>query len=454
MKIDIPQKLYDLIKFVPRLYVVGGFVRNSLMGIETSDIDVCGEYLLDELQQLLAKSPYQISLINKRLGTLKISDESGFFAEYTTFRQDNYPDDGSHRPAKVLFNKSIEQDCLRRDFTINAIYADVSTGEVFDFVGGLDDLKNKVIKTPRSAEQVFREDGLRLLRLVRFSAELGFQIAPEVLLEAKSQCFRLKDISPDRIRDEFLKIIKADCRYPELANVDAHFNAIKLLDELGLLEIIIPELSQAKGLAQDKRYHIHDVFWHILYTYKACPPELRLAGLMHDIGKPLSAKLYGNMYEHARLGAEIAQKRLGSQGLRLPNRDVDKIKRLILAHMYDMDGKTSIKKLRGFIAKNRDILEDIINLKLADAYGSCGKFVTPVAVERLREQYGLMQKEKVPFSVKKLLVGGADLIALEIPVQKRADTLNRLLELAICDKSYRSRAAQLKFLEEVKNGNR
>ncbi len=450
MKIDIPKQLFELTKYIPRLYVVGGYVRNCLLGIETTDIDVCGEYLLEELEGFLLKSPYKISLLNKRLGTLKISDGNGFYCEYTTFRQDSYPNDGAHQPSNVRFTKSIEQDSTRRDFTVNAIYADVKTGEVYDFLGGLVDLKNKQIRTCRSAEQVFSEDGLRLLRLVRFSAELGFEIASDVYFEAKKQSWRLNDISAERIRDEFLKIITADCRYPSLKNENGHFLGIQLLDELGLLEKILPELIFAKGMTQDIRYHKYDVFWHILYTYKACPPRLRLAGLMHDIGKPLSVKLFGNMYEHARLGAEIAQARLGNKGLRLPTAEVEKIKRLVLAHMYDMDGKTSIKKLRLFIARNRDILEDIIQLKCADAYGSSGKAVTPIAVERIREQYSAMVSENTPFSIKELFVGGEDLIAAGVLPQERANALNSLLELAICDKAYRSRAAQLKFLEGCK----
>jgi tRNA nucleotidyltransferase/poly(A) polymerase len=345
MKAKYSKQLKRLAERLPKLYVVGGSVRNSLLGFLDTDIDVAAEYTPDEVTAALKNSDFSAVTVNRRLGTMRIFDRSdkGFYLEYTTFRSDSYPvGSGAHIPASVEFTRSIETDARRRDFTVNSLYQSVLSGGIVDVTGGLADLKNRVLRTCRAPREVFSEDGLRLMRLVRFSAELGFEIEKDTFAAAKELSYLLDDISVERVRDELLKIVVADTKYPCSPN-DAHIKGLRLLDELGLLIKIFPELYDGKGFLQDARYHVYDVFEHNLQTYAAAPPEIRLAALLHDVGKPASQTKLGNMYGHSNEGMRIVSERLGAKGLKFPKTEIDRIIKLIAGHMYDLDGKASEK---------------------------------------------------------------------------------------------------------------
>lgn len=247
----------------------------------------------------------------QKLGTVKIlsREDRRFQAEYTTFRIDSYPvNSGAHTPSDVIFTRDIEKDTLRRDFTVNAIYYSIDTAEYVDYTGGIPDLYKHVLRTTQSPEKVFSEDGLRILRMVRIAAELGFDIDEETLDGAKKSVHLLKDISGERKREEFLKILRADRKYPSDRTKDSEVKALRVLDEIGALEYILPGISAAKGMEQRPDFHVYDVFNHLIETVRYCPPDLRLAGLLHDVGKPLSVQKYGNMHMHAKTGQEIAKK--------------------------------------------------------------------------------------------------------------------------------------------------
>lgn len=456
MKIEVPQKVKMLNELLSPIYIVGGYVRNSILGIGDTDIDLAGKLTPDEVLAKLKKSEFFAIVVNKRLGTLKIysRDDDSFMVEYTTFRKDSYPlGSGVHLPEKAEFTTNIKADAMRRDFKINALYYDITASKLLDFTNGLIDIKEKTISTQQSPAKVFAEDGLRLLRLIRLSAELGFDIELETFKGAKALIHMLKDISKERIRDEFLKILVADKKYPCLKLNDAHMRGLYLMDSLGALDFVLPDLLKGKGIKQDSRYHIYDVFEHNLHTFKVCPPHLRLAGLVHDIGKPFSLKKYGNMYFHSQLGANIVKDILGKNGLRFSNEQVEHISRLVLWHMYDLNGQTGENKLRLFIAKNADIIDDLIMLKRADAFASKGELVGFCSADRMEKLYKSMLSDGTPFSIKDLEVDGNDLIALNIKENKRAKALQSTLERAIVQPQMRSRESQLKYLRGKGNGN-
>lgn len=450
MDIRLPRKLKVLSYYLPSLYIVGGYVRNALLELPLSDLDLAAEYTVDEIQTALANTEFSAVSVNKRLGTIKIysREDRRFSAEYTTFRVDSYPvGSGVHTPTDVVFTKDMERDAKRRDFTVNAIYYSIDTAEYVDFTGGIPDLHKRELRTTVAPEKVFSEDGLRILRMVRLASELGFAVEENTLNAAKKMVYLLKDISGERIRDEFMKILTADTKYPSAATVDAHLKGFRLLDEIGALPYIVPDLSDGKGMPQEPKYHVYDVFEHCVQTMYYCPPELRLAGLLHDVGKPASVKKAGTMYLHGELGSEIAKKLLGRNGLKMSNREVAAVRRLIETHMYDIDGLTTEKKLRLFIADNRDAIGDIVKLKRADAKASSGNpDAVSISAEKIEKLYAEMQRDGTPMCYSDLKIDGRDLESTKLPEEKRAWAMRKIFEQAVSRSDCRTREAQLEYM--------
>lgn len=457
MDIRLPKKLKILSYYLPALYIVGGYVRNSLLNLPVSDIDLAAKYTVDEVTAALCNTEFKVANINKRLGTVKIysCEDKKFSAEYTTFRIDSYPvGSGVHAPSDVTFTRDISLDAVRRDFTVNAVYYSIDTAEYLDFTGGIPDINRRVLKTTCDPEKVFSEDGLRLMRLVRLAAELNFEIDEATLSAAKKMSFMLKDISGERKRDELMKILTADVKYPLMNNHDAHLRGFMLLDDIGALKYVLPEMLEAKGVAQRPEYHVYDVFNHLVQTMYYCPPEIRLAGLLHDVGKPESIKKTGRMFIHGELGQQMAKKMLGRCGLKMSNREIDKICALIGTHMYDIDGMTAEKKLRVFIADHHEIIGDIINIKRADAKASRGSpEAVSVSADKIEQLYNVMLRDDTPLSAAELLIDGNDLEGCKIPVDKRAWAIRKVFEHAVAHADCRTRETQLQYLRGLSYGH-
>lgn len=424
------------------LYVVGGAVRDYLAGFKISDYDLSSELKADEVCSLLKDSVFSVSLTSKKLGTLKIY--SGFeYYEYTAFRKDSYPNDGSHTPSSVQFTGDINEDAFRRDFTVNAVYYDIKSGEFADPAGGIEDIENKIIKTVRKPADVFKEDALRILRMARLAAQTGFEIENHTFETAKALSYTVKTLAKERIRDEFEKIIRADT----INGISgAHVRGIRLLDSLGVLDIILPGITEGKGIEQRADFHKYDVFEHIMRTFEAAEPEVRLAALFHDIAKPKMEREYGRMSGHDKTGAEIAKRIM--RDLRYPNSETERVARLVEKHMYDLNGQTGEKKLRLFILENHTIIEDLIKLKNADYIGSGISSGKSASGERMKNLYRVMKEEGTAFTVKELKVRGNDLDALPIPPEKRGEALQALLKDAAVNPSLKSREAQLDYLKK------
>lgn len=456
MDIRLPRKLKILSYYLPSLYIVGGYVRNSLLELPVSDIDVAAEYTPDEVITALTGTEFGVASVNRRLGTIRIysREDRTFAVEYTTFRIDSYPvGSGVHTPADVVFTKDIARDALRRDFTVNAIYYSVDSAEYLDYTGGIPDLHRRILKTTGNPEKVFSEDGLRIMRLGRLAAELNFDIDADTLAAAKKMSFLLKDISGERIRDELMKILFADTRYPSLKARAAHLKGIYLLDDIGALKYIFPDLLDGKGVAQKPEYHVYDVFEHAVQTMFYCPPEIRLAGLLHDVGKPASMKKHGTMYYHGEEGVAIVKRLLGQKGLKFSAREINVVCKLIAAHMYDIDGLTSDKKMKMFIIDNQDYIENIVKLKRADAKASQGSpDAVSASADRIEKTYAEMKNDGTPMSLADLKIDGNDLEGTTIPEDKRALAMRKVLEQAVYHRECRTREAQLCYLRSLNYG--
>ncbi len=424
------------------LYAVGGYVRDTLLNLECHDVDLCSELTVEEVKTLLSNTGFEVSDKNLRVGTVLIKAR-GFNAEYTTFRTDSYPDSGKHQPLGVSFTKDIFLDAKRRDFTCNALYRDIAKDQIIDLLNSKNDIENKVLKTVDNPDKVFSEDGLRILRLVRFAAELGFEIDSETFNAAKRNVNLVKDISTERILVELDKIFVSDTAHPELTLIDAHFRGIKLLVELGLDEILLPELAALKGLEQNVKYHIYDAFDHSLECFRFAPKQIRWAALLHDVGKRPCFDKNGNMYGHDSVGAEMVSSRLAM--LKFPKARAKRIVDLVAAHMVNISGNMSMSKLRWFIAERAHIALDLADLKDADAKASSGY---PLEENFVRNVYNDLIFEGAPLSIRELNVGGEDLIKMGVKEEFRGMILYQLWRETIMNPVLRDREKAMEYLKK------
>ena len=439
LKIEVPKWL---VKFAEAneepLYLVGGYVRNAVCGLPPSDIDVAGRLLPRKLK---LPRGFFFATTYKRTGTALIKHRYIKTAEieYTPFRTEEYAPGGGHTPAAVNFDAPIEEDAARRDFTVNSIYYDIKNDRMIDFFGGLEDIKRRLIRA-YDPEKIFASDGLRMLRLVRIAAETGFGIDPATAATAKSCAGLLADVSPNRKADELMKILLADTKY---GIADAHYRALTLLRDYGFLGYVIPELTELDGLVQPAAYHKYDALEHTFRVVQAAPPHIRLAALLHDVGKAEAIRRAGNMHNHDVVGAEMAARILGQEGLRFPNREIDRVVRLTRWHMYDKSRNTRDRKMLLFVAGNADIIDDLSALMDADSIGK-GLSDTP-APNRIKEFYARLKASGAPKSPSALRINGADLAALGYESAAIGKKLNELYGECVMDPSLNNRKILMKL---------
>ena len=428
MRKVLPEKLKKLADICPRpLYVVGGFVRNFLGNFhaEQVDIDICGCMLAEDFAAYASRAGLFPQAIYKHTGTVKLSDGEGNDYEYACFRSDKYVR-GEHTPAEIYFTEDIALDAKRRDFTANAVYFDVAADKFVDPLNGIGAIKEKRLTTVDRAEKVFGEDGLRLMRLARFAGQLGFTPDEECLQGATKNADMITDVSPERIFAELTQILHADQKY----GVEyGHYHALTVLEQVGVLAKILPELTAGKGIAQRSDFHKYDMLFHSLRAVRYADPEVRLAALLHDVGKPYCHRLFGNSYDHPREGERIAREIL--LRLKAPKRTTDEVCALTLWHMYDFNCQTKENKLRRFFVDHYPLLENLLKIKQADYSGCMDDTSIAPTVARWKQLLTRMQEEGAPLTLKQLAVGGKDLIHL-VPAPQIAATLQQLLYHAAC----------------------
>ena len=435
MKIMIPENLLPLAegfaKENTRIYAVGGLVRNALLNLPPSDIDVCSRLTPKEVLERMPKHGIRVIEKAAQMGTVELH-YGEVSVEHTTFRRETYADGGAHRPSDVAFGESLADDAWRRDFSVNALYADLTTGEVSDPTGGLADLEKRVIRTTSTEpDDILRSDALRVLRLVRFACELGFAIDEHTWAAAKRNAPKLADIAAERRREEFVKILLTDARYPALGRDDLRLplRGLRLLDELDVWGVLVPEFNLARGMAQRQDHHRYDVLEHSFQVCAAAPPKekLRLAALLHDVGKPDCKRETGVQYDHDKYGERIARRVLSS--LRFPARTVAEVSALVGGHMYDIQHQAKQDTLRiRFASWGRERTLEQIQLREADIRG-CGYDLDYVAGD-WRKLYETMLTDGSPFSERELAISGEELMqASGLPEGKELGELKRKLFL-------------------------
>lgn len=419
----LPQKLNNLaLKLGKPLYVVGGACRDFLAGLSAKrcDLDICAPLSADEVCAAAEEVGFKVSAVYKNTGTVLMSADGEDY-EFTSFRTDRYVR-GTHSPVEVFFTDDIASDARRRDFKCNAVYYDIAAGKFVDPLGGIDDIKNKRVTTVVDAKKVFGEDGLRLMRLCRIAAQTGFSPTEECIEGARKNCELIDDIAAERIWAELNAILTADLKY---GVEGAQYEGLELLKKTGVLARILPELALGDNMQQRKDFHEHDVLEHTLRCVLYAPPEIRLAALLHDVGKPYCKLNYGKFARHEEEGAAIAENIC--RRLRVPTKTTNRVCELVRWHMYDLSGAASENKVRKFIVNHLDVFDDLLLLKQAD-FSACKdeKSVAPCVV-KWKNIYEKMQKEGVPFTLKELKVRGDELIGAGICPDETAKTLKMLL---------------------------
>ncbi|MDP3015336.1 MAG: HD domain-containing protein [bacterium] len=400
-------------------YLVGGCVRDLLMGREPKDWDVATDAKPEEIQKIFstfagATADKPATVYENKFGTVGVKtgsdNESLKIIEITTFRIEGKYTDKRH-PDEIKFAETIEEDLGRRDFTINAIALKPNTQnlkpELVDPFNGQDDIKNKIIRAVGNPEDRFNEDALRLMRAVRFATELDFSIQGKTAVAVKKQAGLLEMIAKERIRDEFIKILMAE----------KAVSGIQLLEDLGLLRFIAPELRDGIGVGQNK-HHIYTVWEHNLKALdyaakKNYSLEIRLAALLHDIGKPatkvgegLDCTFYNHEIVSAKLAAEILDR------LRFPKDLAEKIIHLVRYHLFYYNvGEVSEAGVRRFLARvGPENVDDFIKIREADRIGSGVPKAVPY---KLRHLLFMIEKVKQdPISPKMLKVNGEDVMKI------------------------------------------
>lgn len=388
-----------------QVYLVGGCVRDLIMDKEPKDWDIATDAKPKEIQKIFPDSVYE-----NKFGTVAVktdsNDERLKIIEITTFRLEGKYTDKRH-PDEVKFAKTIEEDLSRRDFTCNAIALKIENLklniDLIDPFNGQEDIKNKIIRAVGEPEKRFNEDALRMMRAIRFSVQLGFEIEKKTFKAIKKEAGLIEMIAKERIRDEFVKIIMTP-----LAK-----KGIELFEETGLLKYIAPELREGINNGQNK-HHIYTIWEHNLRALdyaakKNYSLEIRLASLLHDVGKPRTKAGEGpncTFYNHEVVGAKMTAKILDN--LRFPKDIAEKTIHLVRYHLFYYNvGEVTEAGVRRFLARvGPEHIDDLIKVREADRIGSGVPKALPY---KLRHLLFMIEKVKRdPISPKMLKINGED----------------------------------------------
>ncbi|HNQ97005.1 MAG TPA: CCA tRNA nucleotidyltransferase [Treponemataceae bacterium] len=407
-RIPVPAVLKDLSRIFTaqgyQVYLVGGAVRDYFLGKKAEDWDIATDAKAEEVATLFKR----IIPTGIEHGTVTIPFR-GHMIECTTFRIETGYTDSRH-PDSVSFTATITEDLSRRDFTMNAIAAALPTGEIVDPFDGRKDITKRIIRTVGDPHTRFSEDGLRPLRAIRFSAQTGFTIEGPTLEAISPSIPIIKTVARERIRDELSKLLTSDNPLP----------ALYYLEQTGLLEHLIGELSMCRGVFQGGR-HRHDVLDHLFYTCVYCPSaslELRLAGLFHDIGKPvaLAFDTEGNptFHGHETVSASITEKIMTR--LKFPGKTIKAVCHLIRQHMFHYESVWTDAAVRRFIVRTgEDEIEQLFALRRADSRAISDIAEEGADIQELRERIIGILKQGHAFTLKDLAINGHDLTSQGVP---------------------------------------
>ena len=418
----LSEKLKKLAAACPfSLYVVGGAVRDFYAGLKSKnrDIDICAPVSAEEFVEIAEKSGFCVDATYKNTGAVKLGADGQDY-EFTCFRTDEYVR-GGHVPQNIKYTSDINLDARRRDFKCNAVYFDIKSGAIADPLGGMNDIKRGILSTVAPADKVFGEDGLRLMRLARFAAQTGFTPDLECVSGAKKNAALIRDIKDERIWSELWQILNADGKYGVKGG---QYAGVKLLCDIGVTAIILPELEACRGVKQREDFHNYDVLEHSLRAVLYADPAVRLAALLHDTGKAEVYKKTGRFVGHETVGAETAEGVLTR--LKAPKKLAAETVKLIGLHMYDLRCDARESKARRFIVDNLPYFEKLLLLKQADFSACKDDMRIAPFVEKYNGIYAKMKEEGVPLTVGGLDIKGSDLAGF-VPACEIGITLKKLL---------------------------
>ncbi len=420
MQIQLPEKVEYIIHTLEEAgyeaYAVGGCVRDSLLGREPDDWDIT-----------TSARPHQVKAVFPRTidtgiqhGTVTVMmGKDGF--EVTTYRIDGEYEDSRH-PKEVIFTANLVEDLKRRDFTINAFAYNDRSG-IVDAFDGMTDLKNGIIRCVGEAKERFTEDALRMMRAVRFSAQLGYSIEEKTREAIIELAPNLKNISAERIQVELVKLLKSP-----------HPDYLREAYELGMTKVILPEFDKAMETPQNNPHHLYNVGEHMLHTLLYIRPErsLRIAALLHDIAKPdteeIDSEGISHFHGHAQLGEEKAESIL--RRLKFDNDTMNKVKKYVKYHDYKIEATPrAVRRALNKIGK--EYFEQVLEIKQADMLAQ-SMYQREEKEENLKQVRALyeeiLQKEEC-VSLKDLALTGKDLMELGVPQGKQIGAiLQQLLE--------------------------
>ena len=406
-------------------YVVGGCVRDSILGRQPQDWDITTSAKPEQVKALFPRT------IDTGLqhGTVTVmQDREGF--EVTTYRIDGEYEDSRH-PKEVVFTPNLEEDLKRRDFTINAMAYNEEKGLV-DIFGGMEDIRLGRIRCVGRAEERFGEDALRMLRAIRFSAQLGYEIDEETKQGIRRLAPTLKNISAERIQTELVKML-----------VSPHPDYLRTAYDMGVTKVFFPEFDRAMETEQHHPHHMYSVGEHILHSLAYVPADkvLRLTMLLHDIGKPdtltIDEQGITHFYNHESLSAEMAKGIL--RRLKFDNDTINMVYKLVMYHDYGNSVEPTLQIVRRAMNKiGEDAFPALFQVKYADMMAQ-SDYLRDEKLKRLeywKRLYTEICEKEQCVSLKTLAVTGSDLIAAGMkPGKELGEVLQKLLQLVLDDPS-------------------
>ncbi len=421
-------------------YLVGGSVRDLILGFDIYDYDFATNARPDQVMKLFKR----VIPTGVKHGTVTVLVQ-GMEFEVTTYRADGKYFDG-RRPETVYFASTLEEDVTRRDFTINGLALDIRTNQIIDHVKGLADIKDGIIRTIGNPDERFKEDGLRTYRACRLASKLNFEIEEKTFNSISQALDVAAKVSVERIRDELLKILETD--KPSVG--------FEYMRKTGLLRNCLPELAEAYNVEQN-RFHAYDIYYHSLYSCDAAPrgnPLVRLAALFHDIGKVQTKRMGDDgdytFYNHEVIGARIVRRIM--KRLKFSNTELDKVNNLVINHMFHYTNEWTDGAVRRFMRKvGVENLPDLFTLREADRSGNGSRFGIPEPIKRLQERIELIIEAENAITVTDLDINGNIIMdAFDLkPGPVIGSILKELLELVLDNPEINDRDILLQEAAEI-----
>ncbi len=417
------------------VYIVGGSVRDGIRGFSPKDIDLTTNATPEQVKNILKN--YYIVDKGIQFGMVAVI-VNGKEYEITTFRRESEYKDNRH-PDKIEFAGNVIEDVYRRDFTINGLLYDIK-GKIIDYVGGIQDLREGIIRAIGDPNERFAEDALRMMRAIRFASKMGFKIEENTFNAIKTNAHLIHNIAVERINQEITKILES-----------SNPNYISLLYETKLLDYIIPQLADTFRTPQNNPNHIYDVGTHTMYALRNTPNDLivRLAVLLHDIGKPVTKSVgadgYDHFYKHPEVSAELAEQIL--RNLKYENKIIEQVVPLI---RYHDDNPTTEKGVYKLVNKlgSLELAYKLVDVKLADISAQNSDLFDKKyqQVMFIKDTLDKIRTQNIGWSLKDLAVNGHDIISLGIKAgPKVGETLHFLLDKVMENPGDNNKETLLKY---------